>query len=190
MALGGLALLGAGVWAVVGVLGLDGFEKVPECPVVEGETLDGLVPDAEVEVDGPIDGLEREGREGTECRWASGEDSAHTPSAVRVVMVRTGTQGGSAGEEAAAELLNGASQRHERTALSGLGDEAYSWYDAEVAPLGWGCVGVRTANLYVETCYSSAADYGRTEPIPDADMVDGAKRLAAEAITGIEESRG
>ncbi|WP_241485069.1 hypothetical protein [Nocardiopsis potens] len=185
-----MALVGAGVWAVVGLVGSDGFEKTPECPVVEGSVLDELVPEAEAEIGGRIDGLEQEGRDGVQCRWATGEDSAHTPSAVRVVMVRTGTEGGSAGEEASAELLNGASQRHERTALSGLGDEAYSWYDAEVAPLGWGCVGVRTANLYVETCYSSAADYGRTEPIPDADMVDGAKRLAGEVVAGIEESGG
>src|SRR5690606_7461881 len=127
---------------------------------------------------------------GEQCRWASGEDSAHTPSAVRVVMVRTGTEGGSAGEEAAAGLLDAAPQRQAGTALSGLGDEASSCDDAEAEPLGWGCVGARTANLYAEPCYSAAADYGRTEPIPDADMVDGAKRLAREVLTAAEEGKG
>src|SRR5690606_19629670 len=104
LALGALVLVGAGGWAVVGLIGPGGYEKVPECAVAEGETLDELVPEAEAEVDDRMDGMEQEGREGEQCRWASGEDSAHTPSAVRVVMVRAGTEGGSAGEEAAAEL--------------------------------------------------------------------------------------
>ncbi|WP_017539292.1 hypothetical protein [Nocardiopsis halophila] len=176
-----LALLVGGVWAVFALTGGDpGFEELPECAAAEGETLDGLVPEHEAEIDEGIGGLPEPQRQGVQCRWATTEDSPHTPSAARVVLVRTEADAQSSAEEAAAGLLEGASERRDRTALSGLGDEAYSWFEQENGPLGWGCVGVRKMNLYAETCYTSSADFEGTEPVSEADMVDGAKRLAKD----------
>ncbi|WP_460859450.1 hypothetical protein [Nocardiopsis coralliicola] len=184
-----MVLLGIGVWAIGRIAAApEGYREPPGCAAAEGEVLTELVPDARADVSSPLDSLNGSGRTGVQCRWATTEDARRTPAAARVVMVVTGDDAGR-GAGGAAELLAGASQRHERTALSGLGDSAYSWYDGEVRPLGWGCVAFTTANLFVESCYSAAGDFAGTRPIPDADMVDGAKRLAHSVLASAEAGR-
>lgn len=185
-----LALLVGGVWAVVALVTMDkGFERLPECSAAEGEALEELVPGFEAGIDEAIDGLPEPRREGVQCRWETTADSPHTPAAARVVLVRAEADAQTSGEEGAAGLLEGSSERRDRTALSGMGDEAYSWFEADSEPLGWGCVGTRTANLYAETCYTTSADFGGTESVSEADLVDGAKRLAKELQAELDTQR-
>lgn len=185
-----LALLVGGVWAVVALVTMDkGFERLPECAAAEGEALDELVPGFEAGIDEAIDGLPDERREGVQCRWETTADSPHTPAAARVVLVRAEADAQSSGDEGAAGLLEGASERRDRTALSGMGDEAYSWFEPDSEPLGWGCVGTRTANLYAETCYTTSGDFAGTESVSEADLVDGAKRLAKELQAELDAQR-
>ncbi|MCY9785027.1 hypothetical protein KIK06_14150 [Nocardiopsis sp. EMB25] len=151
-------LVAGGVWFVLNREALESgdFEAAPECAVGETEALAASVPSHVLELEAPVGGQQDTFGTGWQCRWATPEGPGEAvPSFATLVMVAAPNPGGI---ETAAENLRNTTANQDTTAVDGIGDEAVSWTDESDFPFA--CVGARVSNLYVETCYGAAADYG------------------------------
>ncbi|WP_053617762.1 hypothetical protein [Nocardiopsis sp. NRRL B-16309] len=179
-----VALVAGAVWFVVSrdVLEPGDFEAAPECSIGETGALDDLVPGHELEVDEPIGGAQETFGSGRQCRWATpgGEGSA-VPATATLVTVVSPDPGG---VDTAADNLD-SSAGPDREALDGIGDEAFTWVRPGAFDVG--CAGVRVSNLYVETCYSSAADYEANLSIDGEQAVEGAVGLAEDVVAALPD---
>ncbi|MDA0564992.1 hypothetical protein LG943_11765 [Streptomonospora sp. S1-112] len=187
--LGVIVLLMAvgGVWAIVALTSGGGdYGTVPDCAVAQTDALESLVPDRRSELDQPIDGFQRNWREGRECRWATDRSAESVPAAARMVFVRYDDHGDTEATAAAADAMAAAAGPHSAEPVADLGDEALSWHE-ETRGFGWGCVAVRMSNLYTLTCYTASIDYQSSEAVPADETVAGAEKLARAVADAVED---
>ncbi|TQN32321.1 hypothetical protein FHX37_2272 [Haloactinospora alba] len=176
-----LLLVAGGVWAIVTLTTTRSeFGGAPECTVAEGEVLERLVADYDTETAEPISGLGQR-RDGRQCKWTTSEDGSVVPAAARLVMVSSTGGWSDDGSADAAEMLRAESEEHAPEELSGIGDEARSWYEFD-SGFTWGCVGVQVSNLYTATCYTASVDFQASSSIPDEEVLSEAEELAEAAV--------
>ncbi|GAA1780314.1 hypothetical protein [Streptomonospora arabica] len=184
-----LVLAAAGVWAIVSLTSAPGgeYESAPDCSVVPGGVLDGLVPARDTELSRRIADFDPERREGYECRWETPQTASEVPAAARVVIVRYADRTGRPGTEAASTALEAAARgKASPHKLSGLGDEAKGWSES-VQGFDWGCTAVRLSNLYTMACHTAAVDYQASESIPADVALANAESLARAVTAEIEK---
>ncbi|GHD26717.1 hypothetical protein [Nocardiopsis kunsanensis] len=183
---GALTVLAAAAltgWYVLGIGSDDGgeFEAAPECAQLQNAVLDELVPSHALETEEPIGGTEAAFGSGWQCRWATPEGTAVTvpafASAVAVVAPEP------SGSETAAGTFRGSSSDRETHEISGLGDEALGW--TEEGPFTIGCVATRVSNLYLEACYSGAADYEAQRSADEQEIVEASEELAEAFVEAL-----
>ncbi|GAB3212512.1 hypothetical protein ACQEU5_16020 [Marinactinospora thermotolerans] len=179
-----LLLLVGGVTAAVW-LDADGgeYSVAPDCSVAEGEVLSRLVPAHETVLAERIDTEGQEWWEGHQCVWETAATAVEPPAKVALYTMRNENRPGAGGEEQAATDLADDSRGHEAVAVEELGDEALAWYDNGNR---FGCVGVRTSNLYVSSCYYASTDYSGTRTVPQDEALKGAEELARDVVARIE----
>lgn len=157
------------------------FEAAPECAELQNAALDELMPSHDLEVEEPIGGAEASFGSGWQCRWATPEGPAvAVPAFASAVAVAAPEPGGP--ENAASTLRESASGR-ETHAVSGLGDEALGW--TEEGPFTIGCVATRVSNLYLETCYSGAADYEAQRSADEQEILGSSEDLAEAFVDAL-----
>ncbi|WP_116247277.1 hypothetical protein [Nocardiopsis sp. FIRDI 009] len=180
LALAAVLLVAGGVWFVLNRESLESgdFDAAPECAVGETGALAASVPSHILEIEEPVGGQQDTFGSGWQCRWATPEGPGEAvPSFATLVMVAAPNPGGI---ETAAENLRNTTANQETTAVDGIGDEAVSWTDESDFPFA--CVASRVSNLYVETCYGAAADYGVTRAAEAERGLATAEELARAVI--------
>lgn len=181
-----LLLVAGGVWAIVTLTTTRSeFGSAPDCTVAEGDVLERLVADYDTETAEPISGL-GQGRDGRQCKWSTPEDGSVVPAAARLVMVSSTGGWSDDGSADAAEFLRSESGDHAPEELSGIGDEARSWYEFD-SGFTWGCVGARISNLYTATCYTASVDFQASSSIPHEEALSDAEELAEAAVRRIAD---
>lgn len=150
------------------------FEAAPGCGEMENTALDELVPEHSLEIEEQIGTGQDTSGTGWQCRWATPEGPGEfVPAFASLAMVAAPGPGG---VETAAQNFQETVARHETQELGeDLGDEAVLW--TEEGPFTIACVGVRVSNLYLESCYSAAADYGAARSADEEDVLSGVEEL-------------
>lgn len=154
--------------------GHGGFEAAPECAELQNEVLDELMPSHVLETEEPIGGAESLFGAGWQCRWATPEGSAAAVPAFASVVAVAAPE--AQGVESAASTLRKSSSGRETHEVSDLGDEALAW--TEEGPFTIGCMATRVSNLYLETCYSGAADYEAQRSADEQEILNSSEDLA------------
>ncbi|WP_052809858.1 hypothetical protein [Streptomonospora alba] len=183
-----LALVGAGVWAIVALGSAPSGEygAAPDCSVAPEEVLDALVPARETELNRRIENFDPELRDGYECRWATPQTAARVPAVARLALVRYADRTGTPGTEAASTALRAAAQDKDAHTISDVGDEAEAWNET-LRGFDWGCVGVRMSNLYTMACHTAAVSYQADASIPGDVALSNAESLARAVADEIEQ---
>lgn len=157
------------------------FEAAPECAQLQNAVLDELIPSHALETQEQIGGAEAAYGSGWQCRWATPEGQAvAVPAFASAVAVAAPEP---SGPETAAGTLRESSSGRETHEVSGLGDEALGW--TEEGPFTIGCVATRVSNLYLETCYSGAADYDAQRSADEQEILDASKDLAEAFVEAL-----
>jgi len=157
------------------------FEAAPECSQLQNAALDELVPSHALETEEPIGGAEAAFGTGRQCRWATPEGPAVAVPAFASAVVVAAPE--PSGPETAAGTLRESSSGRETHEISGIGDEALGW--TEEGPFTIGCVATRVSNLYLETCYSGAADYEAQRSADEQEILDASEDLAEAFVDAL-----
>ncbi|WP_158562745.1 hypothetical protein [Marinitenerispora sediminis] len=180
-------LIAGGIGAYVWISGSGGdYQATPDCTVGENSALESLLPGYEQQTNQAIDTGGQEWWDGYQCSWITSSDASGMPATASMIIMRNQNRPGTTGAEETASDLASQSEGFTTTPVQGLGDEAASWYDTEYE---LGCVGVRTSNIFVSTCYDAATDYSYSSSISESEAVAGAEQLARAAVAGIEATR-
>src|SRR5699024_11490018 len=84
------------------------------------------------------------------------------------------------GVETAAQNFRETVERHDGQELRDVGDEAALW--VEEGPFTIACVGTRVSNLYLESCYSAAADYEAARSADEVDILAGREKVSSAFV--------
>ncbi|MBE2998558.1 hypothetical protein IDM40_07560 [Nocardiopsis sp. HNM0947] len=157
------------------------FEAAPECADLQNTVLEDLVPSHALETEEPLGGAEDAFGSGWQCRWATPEGPAvAVPAFASAVAVAAPEP---SGPETAASTLRETASGQETREVPDLGDEALAW--TEDGPFTIGCVGTRVSNLYLETCYSAAADYEALRSADEQEIQGSAEDLAEAFVDAL-----
>lgn len=149
------------------------FEAAPGCTDVENTALDELVPEHTLEIEEQIGTAQDTFGTGWQCRWATPEGPGEAvPAFASLAMVAAPNPGG---VETAVQNFRDTVDRHDTQELQGIGDEAVLW--TEEGPFTIACVGARVSNLYLESCYSVAADYEAARSADEEEILAGVEEL-------------
>src|SRR5699024_1541270 len=149
------------------------FEAAPGCTDMENTVLDELVPQHSLEIEEQIGTDQDTFGTGWQCRWATPEGPGEVvPAFASFAMVAAPNPGG---VETAAQNFRETVEQHDSQELQNVGDEAALW--VEEGPFTIACVGTRVSNLYLESCYSAAADYQAARSADEADILAGVEEI-------------
>lgn len=151
-------------------------EAAPQCADLESSLLEELVPDAELQRD---DFTEQDFWDELVCEWRSSGTTSGVPGFATVSLMRN--DGGDPIGITENDLETDISGQ-DASPVEGIGDEAFSWYDDDNQV---GCVGARTDNIYVRTCYDAAQDFLDPESIEPDLAVSQATDLASDIVATI-----
>lgn len=157
------------------------FEAAPECAQLQNAVLDEFVPSHELETEEPVGGAEAAFGTGRQCRWATPEGPAVAVPAFASAVVVAAPE--PSGPETAAGTLRESSSGRETHEVSGIGDEALGW--TEEGPFTIGCVATRVSNLYLESCYSGAADYEAQRSADEQEILDTSEDLSEAFVDAL-----
>ena len=149
------------------------FEAAPGCTDMENTVLDELVPQHSLEIEEQIGTDQDTFGTGWQCRWATPEGPGEVvPAFASLAMVAAPNPGG---VETAAQNFRETVEQHDSQELQNVGDEAALW--VEEGPFTIACVGTRVSNLYLESCYSAAADYQAARSADEEDILAGVEEI-------------
>lgn len=149
------------------------FEAAPGCADMENTALDELVTEHSLVIEEQIGTAQDTFGTGWQCRWATPEEPGEfVPAFASLAMVTAPNPGG---VETAVQNFHETVDRHDTQELRDIGDEAALW--SEEGPFTIACVGVRVSNLYLESCYSAAADYEAARSADEEDILADVEEL-------------
>lgn len=153
-------------------------EPAPDCAAAESEVMLELAPDAQLMED--TDELHDTWSQ-RYCEWRT-NSSANVDDTYYVSVLFMRSEESS--DRTAADDLAAEAEEYSGEPLDGVGEEAFSWYD-DLNSVG--CVGTRTADVYLRACYDAIGDTATNESIPADEAIEGATRLAVDTVAQLEE---